>query len=250
MAELAEHTGKLGKNGGVIAGVALGTLSGAFLLAAGGSKAEAAQMVYETAVPYGETQIDLARGDLLAAEKPATIETASNIGSLGGAAAGAAIGTMILPGVGTAIGAGIGALGGGVGTGYLTEKIHDNYAQIRSGAVRLADEAAESLTNTVQNTKQFLAGWFDRKPALDAQAAFNALPNSVTPDMPPEVAALIEVKASRELFEKSFTEIKRHGGLHEVQAYIKNHPQNTERKALVSEERSIHYSHLPMPRLR
>ena len=216
MAELAEHTGKLGKNGGVIAGVALGTLSGAFSLAAGGSKAEAAQMVYETAVPYGETQIDLAHGDLNAAEKSATIETASNIGSLGGAAAGAAIGTMILPGVGTAIGAGIGALGGGVGTGYLTEKIHGNYAQIRSGAVRLADEAAESLTNTVQKTKQFLAGWFDRKPALDAQAAFNALPNSVTPDMPPEVAALVEVKASPKLFDKSFAEIERHGGLHEV----------------------------------
>lgn len=133
-------------------------------------------MVYEAAVPYGETQIDLARGDMMAAEKSATIETASNIGSLGRAAAGAAIGTMILPGIGTAIGAGIGALGGGVGTGYLTEKIHDNYAQIKSGTVRLADETAESLTNAVQKTKQFLAGWFDRKPALDAQAAFNALP--------------------------------------------------------------------------
>lgn len=249
---MAETFGKLGKNGGVIAGVALGTLSGAFTLAAGGSKAEAeaAQVVYEAAVPYGETQIDLAHGDLLAAEKSATIETASNIGSLGGAAAGAAIGTMILPGIGTAIGAGIGALGGGVGTGYLTEKIHDNYAQIKSGMVRLADETAESLTNAVQKTKQFLSGWFDRKPALDAQAAFNALPNSVTPDMPPEVAALVEVKASPELFEKNFAEIKRHGGLHEVQAYIKDHPQSAEHKALVSEGRSIHYPHLPMPGLR
>jgi hypothetical protein len=245
----AESLTDFGKKAGPVAGVIVGTLAGAFTLAAGGSKAEAAQVVYEAAVPYGETQIDLARGDLLAAEKSATIETASNLGSLGGVAAGAAIGTMILPGVGTAIGAGIGALGGGVGTGYLTEKIHDNYAQIKSGAVQLADETAESLTNTVQKTKQFLAGWFDRKPALDAQAAFNALPNSVTPDMPPEVAALVEVKASRELFTKHFAEIEKHGGLHEVHAYIKDHPQNTEHKALVSEERSIPYSHLPMPGL-
>ncbi|UJP03684.1 MAG: hypothetical protein LZF85_04330, partial [Nitrosomonas sp.] len=175
---MAETFGKLGKNGGVIAGVTLGTFSGAFTLAAGRSKAEAAQVVYEAAVPYGETQIDLAHGNIMAAEKSAIIETASNIGSLGGAAAGAAIGT------------GIGALGGGVGTGYLTEKIHDNYAQIKSGTVRLADETAESLTNAVQKTKQFLSGWFDRKPSPDAQAAFNALPNSVSPDMPPEVAAL------------------------------------------------------------
>ncbi len=246
----AESLADFGKKAGPVASVIVGTLADAFTLAAGGSKAEAAQVVYEAAVPYGETQIDLARGDLLAAEKSATIETASNLGSLGGAAAGAAIGTMILPGVGTAIGAGIGALGGGVGTDYLTEKIHDNYAQIKSGAVQLADETAESLTNTVQKTKQFLAGWFDRKPALNAQAAFNALPNSVTPDMPPEVAALVEVKASQKLFEKNFAEIERHGGLPEVLAYIKDHPQNVEHKAFVSEERSIHYSHLPMPGLR
>jgi hypothetical protein len=239
LGKLAQTFGKLGKNGGVIAGVALGTLSGAFTLAAGGSKAEAAQAVYGAAVPYGETQIDLAHGDLNAAEKSATIETASNIGSLGGAAAGAAIGTMILPGVGTAIGAGIGALGGGVGTGYLTEKIHDNYAQIKSGAVRLADEAAESLTNTVQKTKQFLAGWFARKPALDAQAAFNALPNSVTPDMPPEVAALVEVKSSRKLFEKSFAEVESHGGLSEVQAYIEAHSPEAKQLAPVLESNPI-----------
>lgn len=247
---MAQTFGKLGKNGGVIAGVALGTLSGAFTLAAGGSKAEAAQAVYGAAVPYGETQIDLAHGDLNAAEKSATIETASNIGSLGGAAAGAAIGTMILPGVGTAIGAGIGALGGGVGTGYLTEKIHDNYAQIKSGAVRLADEAAESLTNTVQKTKQFLTGWFDRKPALDAQAAFNALPNSVTPDMPPEVAALVEVKSSRKLFEKSFAEVESHGGLSEVQAYIEAHSPEAKQLVPVLESNPISSPRLLAPGLR
>jgi hypothetical protein len=38
--------------------------------------------------------------------------------------------------------------------------------------------------------------------------------------MPPEVAALAEVKASRELFEKSFVEIEQHDGfLTEVSMY-------------------------------
>ena len=243
----AESLADFGRKAGSVAGIIVGTLAGAFTLAAGGSKVEAAQVVYEAAVPYGETQIDLVHGNLNAAEKSATIETASNIGSLGGAAAGAAIGTMIMPGIGTAIGAGIGALGGGVSTGYLTEKIHDNYAQIKSGAVRLADETAESLTNAVQKTKQFLAEWFDRKPALDAQAAFNALPNSVTPDMPPEVAALVEVKTSRELFKKSFAEIERHGGLSEVQAYIEAHPPKAKLETASLERSPMHHIHLPVP---
>lgn len=250
VAELAEHTGKLGKNGGVIAGVALGTLSGAFTLAAGGSKAEAAQAVYEAAVPYGETQLDLAHGNLKAAEKSATIETASNIGSLGGAAAGAAIGTMIVPGVGTFIGAGVGALSGGVGTGYLTEKVYDNYAQIKNGAIRFTHETADNLINAVQETKRFLTLRFDNKPAPDVQAAFRALPDSVTPDMPPEVTALVEVKASRTLFEKNFAEIKEHGGLSEVLAYIEANPQGAKTKTPILEEQPLYYIHGTVPSFR
>jgi hypothetical protein len=247
---MAETFGKLGKNGGVIAGVALGTLSGAFTLAAGGSKAEAAQAVYEAAVPYGETQLDLAHGNLKAAEKSATIETASNIGSLGGAAAGAAIGTMILPGVGTFIGAGVGALSGGVGTGYLTEKVYDNYAQIKNGAIRFTHETADNLINAVQETKRFLTLRFDNKPAPDVQAAFRALPDSVTPDMPPEVTALVEVKASRTLFEKNFAEIKEHGGLSEVLAYIEANPQGAKTKTPILEEQPLYYIHGTVPSFR
>lgn len=250
MTELAEHTIKLGKNGGVAAGLALGTLSGAFTLAAGGSKAEAAQVIYEAAVPYGETQIDLAHGDLLAAEKSATVETVSNLGSLGRTAAGAAIGTMVLSGIGTVIGGGIGALDGGVVTGYLTEKIHDNYAQIKGEAVRLADEATESLTSAVQKTKQALGMWFDSKPVLDMQATFNALPNNVTPDMPPEVAALVEVKASPKLFEKNFAEIESHGSLPEVQAYIEAHPPEIKQPVPVTGNYPVPYVHSPAPGLR
>ncbi len=263
LGRISETTGKLGRNGGMVAGVVLGTLSSAFALASGSSKAEAAEMFYETAVPYGETQIDFARGDLEAAKRSAAIETASNIGFLGGAAAGAGVGTklgagvgtFIFPGVGTAAGAGIGAvaggliggLGGGLGTAYLMEKIRDNYAVLKSGAVHLAQEAAESLTSAVQETGRFLASQFDDKPVLDARTAFASLPDRVTSDMPPEVAALVEVKAVPELFRKSFAEIERHSGLPEVLAYIEAHPPETEQPAPVAESHPVHYMHLPAP---
>ena len=243
MAELAEHTGKLGKNGGVIAGVVLGTLSGAFTLAAGGSKAEAAQAVYKSAVPYGETQFDLAHGDLAAAERSATIETVSNTGAAGGALAGAAIGTVILPGIGTAIGAIVGGVGVGVGAGYVTEKIYDNYAVIKGSAVHVAQETAENLNRAVQNSKALLVSWFDKSPALDVQVAFKALPDFATPDMPPEVAALVEVKASPELFEKRFAEIKEHGGLPEVVAYLESHPEHAKQKSPDVKDQSLNYAH-------
>jgi len=254
LGKLSETTGKLGRNGGVVAGIALGTLSSAFALASGSSKAEAAEIFYETAVPYGETELDLARGDLEAAARSATIETASNGGSLAGAAAGAAAGAMIgsaMPGLGTAAGAVvggiIGGLGGGIGTGYITEKIYDNYAQLKSGAVNLAQETAESLTSAVEDTKRYLASWFDGDPELDVQVAFASLPDRVTPDMPPEVAALVEVKASQTLFEQRFAEIAEHDGLPEVLAYIEAHPQDTEHSAPAPEKQSMHYAHLPAP---
>jgi hypothetical protein len=246
-AAMSETFGKLGKNGGVVAGAVLGTLSSAFALASGSSKAEAAEIFYETAMPYGETELDLARGDLEAAARSATIETASNGGSLAGAAAGATIGTLIMPGVGTAIGAGIGLLSGGIGAGYITEKLYDNYAQLKSGAVNLAQETAESLSSAVQDTRRYLASWFDDDPVFDVQVAFASLPDRVTPDMPPEVAALVEVKASQTLFEQRFAEIEEHEGLPEVLAYIEAHPQDSEHSSPAPEKQSMHYAHLPAP---
>jgi hypothetical protein len=68
--------------------------------------------------------------------------------------------------------------------------------------------------------------------------------------MPPEVAALVEVKASRELFEKSFAEIDRHGGLSEVQAYIYANPPETKQPSPVAENHTVRYIHSPVPGLR
>jgi hypothetical protein len=164
MHDLAEHCGRLGKNGGVVAGLAFGGLSGAFTLAAGGDSAQAAAAVYESAVPYGETQIDLVGGDMEAAGRSATIETVSNLGSGGGALAGAAIGTAILPGIGTVVGAGVGAIAVGIASGAATEFIYDH-------ASDLAD---------------FFGGDKDR--------LLERLPTDIGEEAPPELQHLVEIK--------------------------------------------------------
>lgn len=164
MADMAESFGNIGKNGGVVAGLAFGTLSGAFTLAAGGDSAQAAEAVYEAAVPYGETQFDLADGDMEAAQRSATIETASNIGAAGGALAGAAIGTAIMPVVGTAVGAVVGGIGAGIASGEATELIYDH-----------ADDIAD---------------FFDHGD----DRLLERLPTVSDENMPPELQHLIEIK--------------------------------------------------------
>ncbi|SER80733.1 hypothetical protein SAMN05421690_10845 [Nitrosomonas sp. Nm51] len=243
LGKFSETLGNIGKRGGLIGGAVFGTLSSAFALASGSSKAEAAERFYETTVPYGAAELALARGNLEGAVESALIETAS----IGGSLAGATIGTLIMPGVGTAIGAGIGLLSGGIGAGYITEKLYDNYAQLKSGAVNLAQETAESLTSAVEDTRRYLASWFDDDPAFDVQVAFASLPDRVTPDMPPEVVAPVEVKASQTLFEQRFAEIEEHEGLPEVLAYIEAHPQDAEHSSPTPEKQSMHYAHLPAP---
>ena len=164
MADMAESFGNIGKNGGVVAGLAFGTLSGAFTLAAGGDSAQAAEAVYEAAVPYGETQFDLADGDMEAAQRSATIETASNIGAAGGALAGAAIGTAIMPVVGTAVGAVVGGIGAGIASGEATELIYDH-----------ADDIAD---------------FFDHGD----DRLLERLPTVSDENMPPELQHFIEIK--------------------------------------------------------
>lgn len=97
-----------------------------------------------------------------------------------------------------------------------------------------------------------MGSWFKKDPALDVQTAFNRLPDSVTPDMPPEVAALVEVKASPELFGKSFEEIERHGGLSEVIAYLEaNASRNaTPAPSVFAEQPPLHHTQLSAPGLR
>lgn len=62
---------------------------------------------------------------------------------------------------------------------------------------------------------------------MDSKEVHTMLPDGVSPGMPPEVEALVEVKGSKELFEQSFNEIKESGGLDEVTAYIEGNPPET-----------------------
>ena len=162
--QLAKTFGDIGKKGGVIAGVTFGAISGAFTLVAGGSTAEAAEAVYEAAVPYGETQFDTARGDAEAAKRSATVETASNVGALGGTFAGAAIGTAIMPGVGTVVGGVIGGISVGIASGEATEFVYDRTDDI--------------------------ADWWDDSD----DKLLERLPTEIGETAPPELQHLVEIK--------------------------------------------------------
>lgn len=229
MADMAESFGRMGKNGGFVAGAAFGTLAGAFTLAAGGSTAAAAEAVYEGAIPYGETQIAALRGNEQAVKRSATVETASNIGAAGGALAGAAIGTMILPGVGTAVGAAVGGIGAGIASGEVTALVYDNFAAIKGRAVDLSSEAAGALNAAARKTANLwnrITG--SNAPNISLTEVFKGLPGMATDDMPPEVVSLIELKQSPALFKKQFESLKEDGSLDEVAAYIKDNPLRQE----------------------
>lgn len=225
LGKMAETFGRLGKNGGLIAGAAFGTLSGAFTLAAGGNSAQAAEAVYEGAVPYGETSLDAVRGDIEAMKRSGTIETASNIGAGSGTLAGAAIGTAIMPGVGTAVGAVVGGIGVGLTSGEITGLVYDNFEAIKGGAVNISNKAADVLNVAARKTAG-LWNWVQGNdaPEIDLTAAFNGLPNAAADDMPPEVVSLVELKQSPDLFEKQFESLKEDGSLYQVAAYIENNP--------------------------
>lgn len=224
LGKVAETFGRL-KNGGLIAGVAFGTLSSAFTYAAGGSTAEAAEALYEGAIPYGEMQINALRGDVQAMRRSGLTETTSNIGAAGGALAGAAIGTAVMPGVGTAVGVVVGGIGGGLASGEIAALVYDNFASIKGRALHVSNEAAGALNMAALKTAS-LWSWLKGPdtPNIDLTAAFNGLPNAMVDDMPPEVVSLIELKQSPDLFEKQFESLKEDGSLYQVAAYIENNP--------------------------
>lgn len=118
----------MGKSSGFIAGGVIGGVVAGASLIGGASAAEAGVAFVETAAPYGETGIDLIEGDMEAAAKSATVETASNVASIGGMAAGAIAGQMLIPipVVGAVIGGVIGSIGAGFGAAKATEAVIEN----------------------------------------------------------------------------------------------------------------------------
>jgi serine/threonine protein phosphatase PrpC len=104
-----------GKHAGVIAPIVIGTTAAGISMATGSSTAEAGETLAETAIPYGETAIEAAKGNTQQAKNAAIVETASNVGSVAGGvigataaqAAGARAGGMIAAGLVGSTGVGI-----------------------------------------------------------------------------------------------------------------------------------------------
>lgn len=137
--------------------VGLGLAGGTaiYALSKGASPAQAAEVFYEGAVPYGEAQVNFAQGDMYGAVRSATVETVSNMAfgacAVPGAAFGGAGGTAVMPGVGTAVGAGGGALVAGtgcaVGAGVVTDKAFDVADRLPQATVDVAGFAGEKIVS-------------------------------------------------------------------------------------------------------
>ena len=114
--KLADGLGDLGKHAGVVGGAVIGGVAAGAAMLGGASKAEAAEVFGESAVPYGETMIEGAKGNVEEAGRAAVAETASNVASIGGMAVGAVVGQVLIPipGVGAAVGAAVGGVVAGV----------------------------------------------------------------------------------------------------------------------------------------
>ena len=180
---------RLAKNSGLIGSIVFG---GAIMGAAykeTGSIAHAAEAGGEAIVPYGETAHDIYNGDLEAAQRSATIETASNGGSLAGASGGAAIGTIVQPGGGTIIGGFFGALGGGVLVGeaaaFLYDKIddirdffnHDDDRLFERLPIQINDTAPPALQHLVELKRLHVEVSENRQSTDDAQNKIERIEN-------------------------------------------------------------------------
>lgn len=163
-AELTEH---VARKAGPIAGVVLGVGAAGAAYMSTGSVAEAAEVGYETIVPYGETQIDLAQGDTTAAAKSAAVET----GSWGGMVAGAASGTLVGGPVGGVVGGVVGGLGGGAVVDTLIDppqletisldEAHKRLSGLNDDMVETMSPETQSLYNLKDNPKKFAEQYGD-----------------------------------------------------------------------------------------
>ncbi len=240
-------------NRNIVLDAGIGVAVGATMLISGASPAEAAEAAGEMMNPIPSTTDALCNGGDASAIREAAVQDAS---ALGGCFAGGAVGLKLGAAGGTAIAPGLGSAAGGL-LGSIVGCAAGAWAgseTVRQVVKLLKDK---EKTNPSENPS-FPHGKIPQDipqipgqhiPPLDIQTAYDNLPDKSTEDMPPEVAALVEAKASQELFEKSFAEIERYGGLPEIMAYIKAHPLETKQPAPVAEDRPVHYVYLPAPGL-
>ncbi|PZO82056.1 MAG: hypothetical protein DI626_10465 [Micavibrio aeruginosavorus] len=185
LGKAADTLGDVARKAGPLIGpvVGVGAAGAAYLVT--GSAAEAAEVAYENIVPYGETQIDLARGDLDAAGRSASVETAS----IGGGMAGAMVGGVVGGPIGAVIGGVAGSVSGGMG----------------------ADALLDHLPKPLENI-----------PLKDAHAKISILKDGDVNDMTPETQSLYAYKDRPELFKEQYDLLQGNGGLAYVNIDMKN----------------------------
>jgi predicted RNA binding protein YcfA (HicA-like mRNA interferase family) len=178
----ASFLSDMGKRLGTAGGAALGVVAAVTALSSGASTAQAAEIMVDVAVPYGEAARKAAQGDLRGAAKAALSETAGNIGCVSGGSAMAATGFYLGAGAGAPTGPGAfltGLLGGAGGAlvGCL------------GGALMasIATEAGFELIVPEDISREELVEKY-------ADKILDKLPAKSTPNMPPELQALVSIK--------------------------------------------------------
>jgi hypothetical protein len=149
----------IGKHAGALGGVLLGTAAAGVSLVSGSSVSEAATTAVETAVPYGETGVQLANGDNGAAAQSATIETVSNLAATGTAVLTIAVGG----GAATALALPVGAA---IVAGYVAnEAINGGLTGIQATAMQ-----AQLVANNIEagNLPETMKVKGEEKPTLEA----------------------------------------------------------------------------------
>lgn len=160
----ADTLGDIGKRAGLVGGAVIGTAAAGITYVATGNEVEAAEVAFETIVPYGETALDVTEGDMEAAAHSATVETAANVGSLAGTVAGAATGAAIgsvVPVAGTAVGGVfggiIGAVGGGVAVGTATDYVLENGQELTNKTMTIVDNAGDRISAATTRAKDYVS---------------------------------------------------------------------------------------------
>jgi hypothetical protein len=236
----------VGKKAGLIGGGIIGAGLGIWTLVTTGNVGEAAEVVYETVMPYGETQIDLASGDVNAAGHSATVETASNVAGIGGAAIGGALGTILIPipGVGTMVGAAIGGIVAGVGVGMATDFVLTKGQEIVDGTMNAVNGVGSAINGTVDavgdvagNVWNGITSFFNGEagktepeaapvntPSMrDTNRFLSEVSAEQAEGLSPETQSLYELRSDFARFWGQFNDLVEQGSLGEIMRDMQGH---------------------------
>ena len=250
--EMPKMTGYLhdiGKKGGLLTGIIFGAGAAGTALIAGGSPAEAAELAYETAVPYGEAQIELKNGHYQKAAEAAAVEAASDAGMLAGGIAGAELGAVVgsaVPVVGTAIGAAAGAIIGGLSGGIAAGSAMDHFLDqnkppTRDEVYRALPESLESAGPMVPPEVESLMVYKEPMRRLERELESLGI-------LPAERAAKAnELSVMSGLFDRQYEELSDYDGLPAVYEYLAANPKTDPHAPMAAPKEEFAPASLPSP---